>query len=207
MAKDCYTREQIEETVKDKGYKWFDDTNNKGYDVNIVGIRNSSTDDKVTNKFDDCVTISYKKEGKWKFFCFEGTTDPGDNWMDNPWLEKGTAILKPGQYRGSHKIRLHGGKYEALGQKKDVTVYRDKNKDGTYDLNESTTDTGLLGINIHRATALEGKKSTNVDKWSAGCQVIAANDDWHKFLKICKKAREIHGNSFSYTLLESKDIV
>ena len=44
-----------------------------------------------------------KKNGKWKFFCFEATTDPGDNWMDNPMVrEKGTAILKPGQYRGSH---------------------------------------------------------------------------------------------------------
>ena len=39
----CYTREQVESTVKSKGYKWFEDINNKGYDVNIVGIRNSKT--------------------------------------------------------------------------------------------------------------------------------------------------------------------
>jgi len=207
MAKNCYTREQVETAVKEKGYKWFDDSNNKGYDVNIVGVRNASTGNKVTNKFDDCVTISYKKEGKWKFFCFEATTDPGDNWMDNPMLEKGCAVLKEGQYRGSHKLRLHGGKYLALGQKKEVTVYRDRNKDDRYDLNESTTTTGLFGINIHRATALEGKTSTYVDKWSAGCQVIASNDDWKKFLAICEKARDIHGNSFSYTLINSKDII
>ena len=61
MAKNCYTREQIEAAVKAKGYKWFDDTNNKGYDVNIVGVRNDDTGNQVTNKFDDCVTISYKK--------------------------------------------------------------------------------------------------------------------------------------------------
>ena len=30
-----YTREQIETAVKAKGYKWFEDKNNKGYDVNI----------------------------------------------------------------------------------------------------------------------------------------------------------------------------
>jgi len=207
MAKKCYTREQVESAVKSNGYKWFDDTNNKGYDVNIVGVRNASTGNKVTNKFDDCVTISYKKEGKWKFFCFEATTDPGDNWMDSPMLEKGCAVLKEGQYRGSHKLRLHGGKYLALGQTKEVTVYRDRNKDDRYDLNESTTTTGLFGINIHRATALEGKTSTYVDKWSAGCQVIASNDDWKKFLAICEKARDIHGNSFSYTLINSKDII
>ena len=208
MSKNCYTREQIESAVKEKGYKWFDDSNNKGYDVNIVGVRNDATGDKVTNKFDDCVTISYKKNSEWKFFCFPATTDPGDDWMENPWVEeKGTAVLKPGQYRGSHKIRLHGGKYTALGQKKDVTVYRDRNKDDKYDLNESTTDTGVFGINIHRATSHPGKTSTYVNKWSAGCQVIASNDDWTKFLKICERARDIHGNSFSYTLLNSKDIV
>ena len=76
----------------------------------------------------------------------------------------------------------------------------------TYDLDESKTDTGIFGINIHRATGKKGGKSTRVDKWSAGCQVIADNDDWHEFLDICQAAREIHGNSFSYTLLESKDI-
>ena len=127
--------------------------------------------------------------------------------MNNPIVEsKGTAILKPGQYRGSHKLRLHAGKYLALGQKKNVTVYRDNDRDANYDLDESKTDTGLFGINIHRATGRSGGKSTRVDKWSAGCQVIADNDDWHEFLDICQAAREIHGNSFSYTLIESKDI-
>ena len=38
-----YTREQIESAVKAKGYVWFEDSNNKGYDVNIVGIRNNET--------------------------------------------------------------------------------------------------------------------------------------------------------------------
>ena len=204
--KTCYTREQIETSVKAKGYKWFEDTNNKGYDVNIVGVRNSETKGKVTKAFDDCITISYKVEGEWQFHCFPCTTDPGSHWVENILNEKGVAILKPNQYRGSHKLRLHAGKYLALGQKKDVTVYRDNNRDGNYDLNESKTDTGLFGINIHRATGRSGGKSTRVDKWSAGCQVIADNDDWHQFLDICQTAREVHGNSFSYTLLESKDL-
>ena len=205
--KTCYTREQIETTVKEKGYKWFEDNSNKGYDVNIVGVRNSETKGRVTNAFDDCLTISYKIDGEWYFHCYKCTTDPGTAYMEDPILENtGCAILKPGQYRGSHKLRLHQGKYLALGQKKDVTVYRDNNRDDNYDLDESSTTTGLFGINIHRATARKGGKSTRVDKWSAGCQVIADNDDWHEFLDICQAAREIHGNSFSYTLIESKDI-
>jgi len=201
-----YTREQIQTAVESKGYKWFHDNTNKGYDVNIVGIRNNETKGRVTNAFDDKITISYKIEGEWQYHEFNCTTDPGSHWVDHPMLEKGVAILKPGQYRGSHKLRLHQGKYLALGQKKDVTVYRDGNLDGKYDFNEDNTDTGLFGINIHRATARKGGKSTRVDKWSAGCQVIADNDDWHEFLDICQAAREIHGNSFSYTLLESRDI-
>jgi len=203
-----YTREQIKTAIKTKGYKWFE---NGTYNLNIVGVRNSETKNKVTNRFDDKITISYMKESswnpiklKWKFFCFDCTTDPGTHWVKNILNSKGVAILKPGQYRGSHKIRLHQGKYEALGQKKPVTVYRDNNLNETYDYDN--TATGIYGINIHRATRHAGKKSTQIDKWSAGCQVIAANDDFQTFMKICRKARNVWGNSFTYTLIESKDI-
>ena len=205
--KTCYTREQIETSVKAKGYKWFEDNNDKGYDVNIVGVRNDKTKGRVTNAFDDCMTISYKVEGEWKFHCFPCTTDPGTHWVENILNDRGVAILKPGQYRGSHKLRLHQGKYLALGQKKPMSIYRDANLDGQYDLIEESVKDELIGINIHRATSRAGNKSSRVDKWSAGCQVIADNDDWHEFLDICQAAREIHGNSFSYTLLNSKDIV
>ena len=200
----CYTREQIEATMASKGYKYF---TGGDYDVNIIGVRNSETKNRVTNAFDDCMTLSYKVEGEWKFHCYKCTTDPGTHWVENIMREDGVAILKPGQYRGSHKIRLHQGKYEALGQKKPVLVYRDDNRDNNYDLLEENVQEGLFGINIHRATGKSGGTSTRVDKWSAGCQVIASNKDWKEFLGICKQASDIWGNSFSYTLLESKDIV
>ena len=202
-----YTREQIQQTVEDKGYKYFHDNLNKGYDVNIIGVRNSKTKGRVTNAFDDTLTISYKIDGEWQYHEFNCTTDPGSHWVENLLNEKGVAILKPNQYRSSHKLDFHQGRYLALRQKSDVTVYRDNDRDNNYDLNESKTDTGIFGINIHRATGRSGGKSIRVDKWSAGCQVIADNDDWHTFLGICQSAREIHGNSFSYTLIESKDIV
>lgn len=200
----CYTREQIQATMESKGYKYF---TGGDFDVNIIGVRNSETKGRVTNAFDDCVTISYKEDGEWKFYCYQATTDPGSHWEQNLLNKKGVAILKPGQYRGSHKLRLHQGKYLALGQKSPVKVYRDNNRDGKYDLLEENIDEGIFGINIHRATGRKGGKSIRVDKWSAGCQVIADNDDWHQFLDICQTAREIWGNSFTYTLLESKDII
>lgn len=199
-----YNRNQIVTTVESLGYKYF---KSGVLNVNIIGIRNSDTNGKVTNKFDDTMTISYvDNDMNWQYFEYNCTTDPGDDHVDNPMMEKGTAILKPGQYPKSHKIRLHAGKYTALGQQNKVKVYRDANKDDVYDYNEETVEEGIFGINIHRATALSGKTSTYVDRWSAGCQVIASNDDWHEFLNICQEARSEWSNNFTYTLITSNDI-
>ena len=195
-----YTREQIEAAVKAKGYVWFNDDANKGYDVNIVGVRNSSTGKKVTNVFDDHLTISFKENGEWKYFIWTATTDPGKKGVLEYHNKDGVARLVPNQYRGSHTIRLHQGKYEALGQQKNVKVYRDSNKDLVYDENKITE--GIYGINIHKA----GQDSTWVENWSEGCQVFKRVKDFDEFMKICKKAAKIHGNSFTYTLIESSDI-
>jgi hypothetical protein len=195
-----YTREQIEAAVKAKGYVWFNDDANKGYDVNIVGVRNSSTGKKVTNVFDDHLTISFKENGEWKYFIWAATTDPGKKGVLEYHNKAGVARLVPNQYRGSHTIRLHQGKYEALGQQKNVKVYRDSNKDLVYDENKITE--GIYGINIHKA----GQDSTWVENWSEGCQVFKRVKDFDEFMKICKKAAKIHGNSFTYTLIESSDI-
>lgn len=201
MRKEDITRDCIESVMKAKGYKYFEGGD---YDVNIIGIRNSNTDGRVTNHYDDFITLSYKAEGEWVFHIWEATTDPGMHWIDNPLAKEGCAILVPGQYRGSHKIRLHRGKYEALGQKKKVSVYRDGDLDDVYDTDEETIQEGLFGINIHRSNPY--RASTQIDKYSAGCQVFADPDDFDDFMGICKLARAKYGNSFSYTLLESKDL-
>lgn len=196
-----YTREQIEKAVKSKGYVWFEDAANKGFDVNIVGIRNSATGNKVTNVFDDHLTVSYKENGEWKFFIWAATTDPGKKGVMEYHNKAGVARLVPNQYRGSHAIGLHQGKYEALRQQKNVKVYRDANKDLTYD--EKLITEGIYGINIHKA----GQDSQWVNDWSEGCQVFKRVKDFDEFMKIVKRASKIHGNSFTYTLIESKDIV
>ena len=197
------TRQQIETAVKAKGYKWFE---NGDYNLNIVGVRNGETGTEVTNKFDDFLTLSYKVDGEWNYHCFDATTDPGKHWVENIMREEGVAVLKENQYRGSHKIGLHQGKYEALRQQKPVQVYRDNDLDGNYDLLEENIQEGIFGINIHRATKYEGRKSTQIDKWSAGCQVIAANDDFRLFMEICNKAKDTWSNSFTYTLINTNDL-
>ncbi len=196
-----FTREQIEKTIKEKGYVWFEGAND--FDVNIVGIRNSTTGKKVTNVFDDWMTVSYKEGGVWKFHIWPCTTDPGTKAVKEFHNPNGVARLVPAQYRGSHIIGLHQGKYEALRQAKPVTVWRDKNKDMMFD--ESTKDTGIFGINIHRSNPKT--ESEYVENWSEGCQVFKRVKDFNLFMEICNKAKNIHGNSFTYTLLISGDIV
>ena len=197
-----FTREQVELAVKAKGYKWFNDDSNKGYDVNIVGIRNNapSVADKVTNVFDDFITLSFKENGVWKFYIWNNTTDPGKKGVEQFHNSKGVARLVPGQYRSVWTIDKHQGKYEALGQAKNVKVYRDANRDMKYD--ETKIEEGIFGINIHHA----GADSTYVNDWSMGCQVFKKLKDFEEFMKICRMARDIHGNSFSYTSIESNDI-
>lgn len=195
-----YNKDQIEAAVKSKGYAWFDSATD--FDVNIVGIRNSSVGNKVTNLFDDWMTVSYKEGGVWQFYSWPCTTDPGTKAVKEYHNVNGVARVVPNQYRGSHTIGLHKRQYEALVQQKAVKVYRDANKDMVFD--ENKIEEGIFGINIHHSSATG--TSTYVENWSEGCQVFANINDFNKFLEICKKAKAIHGSSFTYTLIESKDI-
>jgi hypothetical protein len=159
-----YTREQIENAVKSLGHVWFEGA--KDFDVNIVGVRNSATGQKVTNAFDDAITVSYKENGVWKYHQWPCTTDPGTKGVKEYHNAAGVARLVEGQYRGSHTLGLHQGKYEALKQHNPVKVYRDANRDMTYD--ETKIQEGIFGINIHKA----GADSTFVENWSEGCKVF-----------------------------------
>jgi hypothetical protein len=186
----CYTMkiEQLRATMAAKKYAFFEGGE---YNLNIVGIRNSATGNKVTNAFDDKLVVAYKLDGVWIVKEYPITTDNGG----------GTARLVCNQYRGSHAIGLHQGKYEALKQCGPVTVYRDYSKDGIYQTDK--TETGVFGINIHKA----GVDSTRVDDWSHGCQVFKRVADFNEFMLLAKKAATFHGNRFTYTLIESKDLV
>jgi hypothetical protein len=193
-----YSKDKIESAVKAKGYVWFEGA--KDFDVNIVGVRNSDTGNAVTNAFDDRITVSYKENGNWVFKEWIITTDPGKKGVMEYHNAAGVARLVEGQYRGSHMLGLHQGKYEALRQKSNVKVYRDPNRDMKYD--ENKIQEGVFGINIHKA----GVDSTFVENWSEGCQVFKRAKDFEEFMVIMRKAAAVHGNSFTYTLIESADI-
>jgi len=182
-----------------KGYVFFD--NNTAYNVNIIGVRR--VNGAAPNKFDDTIVVIYRNKQKfWEVFTADITTDPGYYWLQEPMNVSGTAILVPGQYRSVYRRDLHLGKYEALCQRGgEVSVYRDDNRDRRHDMDPSTIDTGYFGINIHKA----GRASAQVDKWSAGCQVISRSDEFATFMDLTEEGAERHGNSFTYTLLLETD--
>ena len=149
------------------------------------------------------MTLSYKENGVWKFHQWAITTDPGTKAVKEYHNPNGVARVVPNQYRGMWAVGKHQGKYEAMTQVKPVKVYRDKNKDMTF--NETVIQEGLFGINGHRSNPTS--ESTYVENWSEGCQVFKRVKDFSEFMTIINKSKNIHGNSFTYTLITSADIV
>lgn len=195
---DLLTIDNVRAVMEKKGYRFFE---SGIYNLNIIGVRRSTVE---INKFDDYLLLIYKTSpSNWVFKTYPITTDPGTYWLLNPTNPKGTAILIPGQYRSTWKIAKHQGKYEALCQRKPVKVWRDDNRDRVLDFYSSPEDEGYFGINIHRSNPYT--ESSQVDKWSAGCQVFKKVDNFKEFMNYCNKSASMYGDGFTYTLLEELD--
>jgi hypothetical protein len=166
--------------------------------LNIVGIRE---DNPTPNKFNDVIIVFWKNEGRWNKYQMQCTTLAGLYYLKKPMHPKGCAIIKEGQHRGVYSIGKHNG-YEALVQSKDITVYRDNDKDNEYDFDVPTM-TGKFAVNIHRAHSKA--ELDNVGKFSAGCQVIQDPDEFDIFMAICNMSRKHWGNSFTYTLIKESE--
>lgn len=189
--------QQLKKALERKNYLFFDD---RDYNLNLVGVR---SDDNRSGQFNDRLMVAFKQHGAELCFSFAFTTDPGVYWRENPMHVDGTAVVVPGQYRGLWRIGSHQGLYEALTQTKRVTVARDNNRDSVAEI-DGEHQTGIFGINLHRAH--QRKKIKEVEKWSAGCQVVADPDEYAILMGVCRKAAKLWGNSFTYTLIEEGDL-
>lgn len=169
------------------------------YELNIVGLRSNNT---KANAFDDELHIFYTlPNGKRAYHVFSITTDAGTFWLKNPIIPKGTALLKAGQYVNAYGIALHQGRYTALCQiHKPVTVVRDYDRNATLDFFNGVEETGMFGINIHRA--LSTGKTKEIDRFSAGCQVFSDSRQFDLFMQLCQQHKSLYGNRFTYTLLD-----
>jgi len=189
---------RVKAILRSNGYILY----TRPFELNIVGVRSENV---TPGAFDDEIHVFYvKDDGRWNYHVFKATTDPGTYWLRNPSYEQGTAILAQGQYRDSYAIGLHAGKYEALRQVKPVTVIRDYDRDSVLDFSNGTRDTGVFGINIHRAESVGVTKIIN--KYSAGCQVFQDAADFDGFMTLCREHRRRYGNQFTYTLIDFRAI-
>lgn len=172
----------------------------KPYQLNIWGVRSRSV---KSNQFDDRMFVFYKlPSGKWKLHEFACTTDPGTYWLNHPMMPQGTALLAQGQYKNVYQLGLHLGSYKALVQRKDVTVIRDYNRDDLLDFANGRQETGLFGINIHRAR--KSGSTPYIEKHSAGCQVLQNVEDFYLLLQLAERNKSLYGNAFTYTLIDQR---
>lgn len=191
---------KIKQLAVDNGYIIY----TAPYKLNIWGFRANS---EKPNVFDDelhvFTNISKTNIPKWAYLIFKITTDPGTFWLKNPMAAQGTAILKAGQYRNTYRIDKHLGKYYALCQREGkVTVIRDYNRDSILDFYNGREETGMFGINIHRAKKV-GTTYT-INRHSAGCQVFQNVKDFDFFMQLCEVHRKKYGNLFTYTLIDKR---
>ena len=129
MLMELLTPENIKSYFAAKDYKFFDSPD-KRLNLNIIGVRR---DNQGSNTFDDFLLVMYREEETMVSHRWQATTDPGKYWLMNPMNPKGTAVLVPGQYRGTWQLGKHQNNYEALVQSKPVKVWRDNNKDEVID--------------------------------------------------------------------------
>ncbi len=192
------TVNKLIDSIKKLGFEVFED-DSKPFNLNIVGVRSN---DNTPNTFNDELHVFWNFRGNWSHLIFTITTDPGLYWLLNPMNPNGTIIMyAPQQVRGAYKNGLHKGKL-ALEQVKPMKYWRDDNKDTQLDslgkIYEEDASTNLHGA---------GANSFVVGKYSAGCQVVANDNEYDLLLHITKEAEKIWGNSFTYTLITEDNIL
>jgi len=221
----------IIKTMKSLGYKVFEN-DVRNYNLNIVGVR---TKENIVNVFNDWLFVFWYHNGSLNVRQYTITTDPGLFYLENPLSKYGTAILLPGQYIHSHKFGYHKNdkSHEALIQCGSLHIARDFDRDDNLDIVNPDLSkcsiayckdevgniltewylgsdlvwresNGYFGIDIHRA--IVNNVITNVDKWSAGCQVFSVYDEYLEFIDIYKKSMVNFGDICSYTLLTEQQI-
>lgn len=158
--------------------------------ISLLGIRGYGQENK-SGIYDDAIIRNINGEIK----IFSASVDPGKYYIDHPLNPQGCARLKAGLWTyglGEHHTR------EALIQVEEVAVDRiDRTGKRTGE------EHGWYGINIH-----SGGPEYLVGRYSAGCQVIRADEAWKfqwlEFFEPIKKAvLEFNQRRIPYLLIES----
>ena len=200
--------EDVVDTMKAKGYDLYETTNQK-VDLNLIGIRSL---DLGSNEFNDLLFVAYKRD-RWTIIKTPFTSDPGVYYRNTPINPRGTAIVKPGQYKNAFKLGIFKG-YDCLRQHSALDYWRvrlDFWEDQTNmeilmadpDSLNLPHETGVIGSHMHMAS--QKVRSTLINKWSAACQVIPETPIYKAIIALSKEQSKWY-DKFTYTLINESDI-
>jgi hypothetical protein len=205
----------------------------KGINCNIIGVRQYDGDKPTkAGYFDDLLINLYEtSKGVWNVECIHATTDAGKYYMLNPLKKAGTIIICEGYHQGAfslcgkgyasqneYGIKGHGSdRRQALRLMRPIWTIRDNSRDLLLDYlsvidvkRDELINKGILAkrksnTNIHGTKGYMDWLSVNT-KASAGCQVAPRKvfEEWLETIKVSEKT---FGNSFSYKLIRSTDII
>lgn len=177
---------------------------NREFALNLIGVRAKS---RRAGKYDDYIIGLRLEDNDWIVYQWPATVDASVSYLKRPINKAGTAGLVAGQYLDTWKIDSHNGWVRTLCQRSGpVRVYRDNDRDTTYDYSESKIQKGYFGINFHPDRNEPSGKSGRNWRSSAGCQVFRYREDHRVFMELVDQHNNLYGNLFSYTLFEEKDI-
>jgi hypothetical protein len=122
------------------------------------------------------------------------TTEPGTYFTEHPLNSAGAARIAFGQYKNTWQVGIHVGPsgraaHEGLIESANITIHRDKNKDGFRP--RDLIQTGRIGLNQHRGS---GHTSKRIGHESAGCLVGWSPDEHTEFMNMLKSDTRYQGN-------------
>lgn len=156
--------------------------------VYIEGVdKNGTINSDKPNHFNDLrLVFAFNHRGDAAIEdAWEGTTEPGYFYTDNPMNSKGAARIAFGQYR-AWQVGIHGvsDPHEALVQVGLVKVHRDWNRDMIR--TGDAIDEGYFGINQHWGYS---HPVDDIHTASAGCLVGRTRSGHRAFMGLVKTDR------------------
>lgn len=217
--------ETLLEVLRHKGYKTFE----RPFEVNTIGVRFQYPGQPYSDKFKDRMYAMWKdSKGEWKIKYWAISTIPGkkpsksDRAKGHKTLRDavgksrgGLGLMKPAQYINVFYMAFHKGSSRdarAMKTKGKQLAYRDQNYGSdniTFTNEDPKNKSGGANFTmyIHKAySSGAGKNTYGVQNWSEGCQVFQDPKCLNQYFDICETHKKKYENSFSYTLITSKDV-
>lgn len=218
-----YNNDQLYNLFK-KMFNHYNATWSTGnHEINIIGIRGLKKKKEVefnaNNVFNDSIFLAYKDGNKKVVKEYHASCEPGLNAVKYKQENGGAAYLADGIHE--YKIGWHNKYKELLSKYSDSNFPRkcyqclepnpnvqirrvnDKNSDGKItndELSEKLFDNDTVQIHYggtSDSTEYYSKKSSRLDSWSYGCQLIQGKSKYKEFMKLVINDTSIKKNSFA----------